>query len=148
MKHEKIPDVPDIITSDDMTFLTELYAGSETSDPVIELETSRPWGTYRRLDVGRRYQVKRITVAPGGQLSLQKHHHRAEHWIIVAGTAEVTRGDSIKLFHEGDHLFIPQGNIHRCVNPGKVPLALIEVQFGTYTGEDDIVRLDDVYGRV
>ena len=131
----------------DLSFLTDLKKGSATSDAVEHLATDRPWGSYRRIDIGYRYQVKRITVAPGGRLSLQKHHHRAEHWIIVAGTAEVTKGSVTHLLHEGDHLFIPQGEIHRCTNPGKVPLVLIEVQMGTYTGEDDIVRIDDVYGR-
>lgn len=129
-------------------FIASLLKGSETSDIIAQLEAERPWGTYRRIDVGFRFQVKRITVAPGGRLSLQKHHHRAEHWIIVSGTAEVTMGSTTQLMHEGEHIFIQQGETHRCVNPGKMALVLIEVQFGTYTGEDDIVRLDDVYGRV
>ena len=129
-------------------FVETLLAGTATSDPIGSLESERPWGAYRRIDIGNRYQVKRITVASGGKLSLQKHHHRAEHWVVVAGTVEVTKGDSTHLLHEGDHIFIPKGEVHRCTNPGKIPLILIEVQTGTYTGEDDIVRIEDVYGRV
>ena len=129
------------------TYLMGLLEGSDTSDAITTLETERPWGRYRRIDIGHRFQVKRITVEPGGTLSLQKHHHRAEHWIVVAGTAAVTRGDTASLLREGEHIFIPQGEVHRCANPGKVPLTLIEVQTGTYTGEDDILRIEDIYGR-
>ena len=132
----------------DLSFLTDLKKGSATSDAVEHLATDRPWGSYRRLDIGHRYQVKRIMVVPGGRLSLQKHHHRAEHWVIVAGTADVTVGDTTKALAEGQSVFIKTGEIHRLANTGKVPVELIEVQIGTYTGEDDIVRLDDVYGRV
>lgn len=107
----------------------------------------RPWGFYQSLQAGERYQVKRITVYPGGRLSLQRHHHRAEHWVVVHGTALVTRDEERFHVHENQSVFIPQGAAHRLENPGKVPLNLIEVQTGGYLGEDDIVRLDDVYGR-
>jgi len=107
----------------------------------------RPWGTFEGIDRGERYQVKRITVKPGAQLSLQYHHHRAEHWIVVTGTARVTRGDQTFLLHENESTYIPLGAVHRLENPGKTALELIEVQSGSYLGEDDIVRVDDVYGR-
>lgn len=107
----------------------------------------RPWGTYQTMDRGDRFQTKQIIVKPGGKLSLQKHHHRSEHWIVVTGTAEVTVGDETRLLQENELTFIPAGTAHRLANPGKVPLHLIEVQCGPYLGEDDIVRLDDEYGR-
>ncbi len=107
----------------------------------------RPWGSYDSIDMGERFQVKRITVKPGAALSLQKHHHRAEHWVIVSGTAEVTRTEEVFLVAENESTFLPLGAVHRLRNPGKVPLELIEVQSGSYLGEDDIVRLEDVYGR-
>jgi mannose-1-phosphate guanylyltransferase / mannose-6-phosphate isomerase len=107
----------------------------------------RPWGFYQTADSGGRYQVKRICVHPGGRLSLQKHFHRAEHWVVVHGTAEVTVGDEVKLVHENESIYVPMGAVHRLANPGKIPLELIEVQVGSYLGEDDIVRLDDVYHR-
>ena len=111
------------------------------------LKMYRPWGAYQRIDIGDRFQVKRITVKPGGRLSLQKHHHRSEHWVVVSGTAEVTVGDKVMELHENESTYIPIGEIHRLANPGKVPLEIIEVQVGSYTGEDDIVRIEDVYGR-
>ncbi|KFN41937.1 mannose-1-phosphate guanylyltransferase/mannose-6-phosphate isomerase [Arenimonas metalli] len=107
----------------------------------------RPWGAYDSIDNGERFQVKRITVKPGGTLSLQMHHHRAEHWIVVSGTAKVTRGDEVILLTENQSTYIPLGVVHRLENPGKLPLELIEVQSGSYLGEDDIVRFEDVYGR-
>ena len=107
----------------------------------------RPWGAYDSIDNGDRFQVKRITVKPGGTLSLQMHHHRAEHWIVVSGTAEVTRGDEVILLSENQSTYIPLGVTHRLRNPGKLPLELIEVQSGSYLGEDDIVRFEDTYGR-
>ena len=107
----------------------------------------RPWGAYDSIDQGERFQVKRITVKPGGTLSLQMHHHRAEHWIVVSGTAEVTRGDEVILLAENQSTYIPLGVTHRLRNPGKLPLELIEVQSGSYLGEDDIVRFEDTYGR-
>ncbi|MGX9961259.1 mannose-1-phosphate guanylyltransferase/mannose-6-phosphate isomerase [Xanthomonas euvesicatoria] len=107
----------------------------------------RPWGAYDSIDMGQRHQVKRITVRPGAVLSLQMHHHRAEHWIVVSGTAEVTRGEEVLLLTENQSTYIPLGVTHRLRNPGKLPLELIEVQSGSYLGEDDIVRFEDTYGR-
>lgn len=107
----------------------------------------RPWGWYQRIDVGDRFQVKRIVVTPGGRLSLQRHFHRAEHWVVVRGTAEVPLNGSNHLVHENEAVYLPIGSIHRLFNPGKISLELIEVQVGSYTGEDDIVRVEDVYGR-
>ena len=114
---------------------------------VFHRKVYRPWGSYDSIDMGERFQVKRITVKPGAALSLQKHHHRAEHWVIVSGTAEVTRNEEVFLVAENESTFLPLGAVHRLRNPGKVPLELIEVQSGSYLGEDDIVRLEDVYGR-
>jgi mannose-1-phosphate guanylyltransferase/mannose-6-phosphate isomerase len=107
----------------------------------------RPWGYYDSIDNGGRFQVKRIVVEPGARLSLQLHHHRAEHWIVVSGTALVVRGDEQFLLSENESTFIPLGVRHRLENPGRLPLELIEVQSGSYLGEDDIVRFDDIYGR-
>jgi mannose-1-phosphate guanylyltransferase/mannose-6-phosphate isomerase len=107
----------------------------------------RPWGSYDGIESGERFQVKRIVVNPGASLSLQMHYHRAEHWIVVRGTARVTRGDETFLLTENESTYIPPGTRHRLENPGKMPLELIEVQSGAYLGEDDIVRFDDVYGR-
>ncbi|MDR0633793.1 MAG: mannose-1-phosphate guanylyltransferase/mannose-6-phosphate isomerase [Azoarcus sp.] len=107
----------------------------------------RPWGWYDSLDSGDRFQVKRIVVKPGASLSLQMHHHRAEHWIVVRGTAEVRRGDEVFLLGENESTFIPLGTTHRLFNPGRLPLEIIEVQSGSYLGEDDIVRFEDKYGR-
>lgn len=111
------------------------------------LRVHRPWGSYRSLDDGSRYQVKRIVVKPHGRLSLQMHHHRAEHWIVVRGTALVTVGDQTRVIHENESTYIPIGAKHRLENPGKIDLELIEVQSGSYLGEDDIVRFDDDYRR-
>ncbi|WP_295814182.1 mannose-1-phosphate guanylyltransferase/mannose-6-phosphate isomerase [uncultured Nitratireductor sp.] len=108
----------------------------------------RPWGDYDSIDFGNRYQVKRITVKPGAKLSVQKHHHRAEHWVVVRGTARVLKGDETIMLTENQSTYIPLGEIHALENPGKIPLELIEVQSGSYLGEDDIVRLEDRYGRV
>jgi mannose-1-phosphate guanylyltransferase/mannose-6-phosphate isomerase len=107
----------------------------------------RPWGYYQDIDAGPRYRVKRIVVKPGGRLSLQRHVHRSEHWVVVKGAAEVTVGEDVRTIHENESTYIPIGSVHRLANPGKIPLELIEVQSGSYLGEDDIVRLDDVYGR-
>ena len=107
----------------------------------------RPWGSYETIDAEHRFQVKRITVKPGAKLSLQKHFHRAEHWTVVSGAATITRGDEEMLLKEDESTYIPLGTLHRLENPGKIPLELIEVQSGSYLGEDDIVRFDDVYGR-
>ena len=114
----------------------------------LHREVYRPWGKYDSIDNGNRYQVKRITVKPGEKLSVQMHHHRAEHWIVVSGSAKVTNGDKVFLLSENESTFIPVGVIHALENPGKVDLELIEVQSGSYLGEDDIVRFEDQYGRV
>lgn len=114
----------------------------------IHREVYRPWGKYDSIDNGGRYQVKRITVKPGAKLSVQMHHHRAEHWIVVSGTAQVTNGERTILLTENESTYIPVGVIHALENPGKIPLELIEVQSGPYLGEDDIVRFEDKYGRV
>lgn len=119
----------------------------QRSQAVLHREVHRPWGSYDSVDNGGRHQVKRIKVKPGAALSLQMHHHRAEHWIVVSGTAKVTRGDETLLLSENESTYIPLGVKHRLENPGKVPLELIEVQSGSYLGEDDIVRFEDVYGR-
>jgi mannose-1-phosphate guanylyltransferase/mannose-6-phosphate isomerase len=111
------------------------------------LKVHRPWGSYQSVDQGNRFQVKRIVVKPGGRLSLQLHHHRAEHWVIVRGTAKVTIGKDIKIVHENESIYIPNGAQHRLENPGKIDLELIEVQTGSYLGEDDIVRIEDDYHR-
>ncbi|MFT5674908.1 MAG: mannose-1-phosphate guanylyltransferase [Paraglaciecola sp.] len=111
-------------------------------------EVFRPWGSYDSIDNGERFQVKRISVKPGQKLSVQMHHHRAEHWIVVAGTAKVTNGEETLLLSENQSTYIPVGVVHALENPGKIPLELIEVQSGTYLGEDDIVRFSDRYGRV
>jgi mannose-1-phosphate guanylyltransferase/mannose-6-phosphate isomerase len=111
------------------------------------LKVHRPWGSYQAIDRGARFQVKRIVVKPRGRLSLQMHHHRAEHWIVVRGTARVTIGDQIKTVHENESTYIPIGAKHRLENPGKIDLELIEVQTGSYLGEDDIVRVEDDYKR-
>lgn len=108
----------------------------------------RPWGFYRSISVGQRWQVKHISVKPGASLSLQMHHHRAEHWVVVSGMARTTCGEEVRLVHENESVYIPAGEKHRLENPGKVPLDLIEVQTGSYLGEDDIVRFSDNYGRV
>jgi len=107
----------------------------------------RPWGYYESIDIGERFQVKRIVVIPGGTLSLQKHRHRAEHWVVVRGTAEVTIGEKVGAVHENESVYIPIGSVHRLANKGKIALELIEVQTGSYFGEDDIERLDDIYKR-
>ncbi len=117
------------------------------SEANLHRKVYRPWGAYDSIDMGDRHQVKRITVKPGAALSLQMHHHRAEHWIVVSGTAEVTCGDKVLLLTENQSTYIPLGVTHRLRNPGKLPLELIEVQSGSYLGEDDIVRFEDVYGR-
>lgn len=113
----------------------------------LHREVFRPWGSYDSIDSGERFQVKRLTVKPGAEMSLQLHHHRAEHWIVVAGTARITRGDETFLLEENQSTYIPLGARHRIANPGKIPLHIIEVQSGTYLGEDDIVRFEDKYGR-
>jgi mannose-1-phosphate guanylyltransferase/mannose-6-phosphate isomerase len=117
------------------------------TEHTLHRQVHRPWGWYDSIDSGARFQVKRIMVKPGASLSLQMHHHRAEHWIVVRGTAEVTNGDQVILLTENQSTYIPLGTTHRLANPGKVPLEIIEVQSGSYLGEDDIVRFEDTYGR-
>lgn len=107
----------------------------------------RPWGSYTVLEEGPRFKVKRIDVAPGQRLSLQYHHYRSEHWVVISGVAEVTNGGQVQRLHAGESTFVPMGTIHRIGNPGKLPLAIIEVQQGEYIGEDDIVRIEDDYRR-
>ncbi len=114
---------------------------------VQTLRVHRPWGFYQSLHAGERFQVKRITVSPGEKLSLQMHYHRAEHWIVVNGTAMVTRDNEQILLRENESIYLPLGCVHRLENPGRVPLNLIEVQSGAYLGEDDIVRIEDIYAR-
>jgi mannose-1-phosphate guanylyltransferase / mannose-6-phosphate isomerase len=134
----------------DANGLKRLVAKLKTVAPQIteeHLKVHRPWGSYQSVDNGDRHQVKRIVVKPGGRLSLQKHHHRAEHWIVVRGAARVTVNDSVKTVHENESIYIPMGAVHRLENPGKIMLELIEVQTGTYLGEDDIIRIEDDYQR-
>jgi mannose-1-phosphate guanylyltransferase len=123
-----------------------LHAGGR-AEHVNHREVYRPWGHYDSVDAGPRHQVKRITVKPGGKLSVQMHHHRAEHWVVVRGTAKVQKGDETLVLTENQSTYIPLGEIHALENPGKIPLELIEVQSGSYLGEDDIVRFEDRYGR-
>ncbi|GAA4652460.1 mannose-1-phosphate guanylyltransferase/mannose-6-phosphate isomerase [Kistimonas scapharcae] len=133
--------------SQDVKRIVERLIQSQRSEACAHRKVYRPWGHYDGIDAGDRFQVKRITVKPGATLSLQKHHHRAEHWIVVRGTALVTNGEQEILLTENQSTYIPIGTIHRLENPGKVDLELIEVQSGAYLGEDDIVRLEDNYGR-
>ena len=128
--------------------LVRSLGAAGASEASAHARVPRPWGHFRTVERGERFQVKHILVKPGQQLSLQMHHHRAEHWIVVAGTARVTRGDEVRLIGENEAIHIPLGTSHRLENPGKIPLHLIEVQVGSYLGEDDIVRIDDIYGRI
>lgn len=124
-----------------------VQVASPTNTDVDQPENIRPWGHYEQLALGPRFQVKSIVVKPGGKLSLQSHFHRSEHWIVVEGSAIVTKGTSSNLLSENEAIYIPVGEVHRLENPGKVPMRLIEVQTGAYFGEDDILRYDDDYGR-
>jgi mannose-1-phosphate guanylyltransferase/mannose-6-phosphate isomerase len=128
--------------------VVESLKEKKRSEGDLHRKVYRPWGFYQSIDSGPRFQVKQISVKPGAKLSLQMHHHRAEHWVVVEGTALVTRNDETFLLRENESTFIPIGTKHRLENPGKVPLKLIEVRSGTYLSEDDIVRLEDTYGRV
>ena len=131
----------------DVKKIVERLKEEDRTEAKLHRKVYRPWGAYDSIDNGERFQVKRITVKPGAQLSLQKHYHRAEHWIVVKGTALVTNGDNEILLTENQSTYIPIGEVHRLENPGKFDLELIEVQSGGYLGEDDIVRLEDTYGR-
>ncbi len=149
-----------VVTTDDAVLVLGAQYGDKVKQLVDELKRQkrrearehrrvyRPWGYYQSIDNGERHQVKRIVVKPGHKLSLQKHYHRAEHWIVVRGSAEVTRNDEVMMVHENESIYLPIGSVHRLINPGKIDLELIEVQTGSYLGEDDIVRLEDVYRRV
>jgi mannose-1-phosphate guanylyltransferase / mannose-6-phosphate isomerase len=134
--------------SQDVKNIVKQLEKTGRSEHTFHRQVHRPWGWYDGIDAGPRFQVKRILVKPGASLSLQKHHHRAEHWIVVTGTAEVTNGEQVILLTENQSTYIPLGQVHRLSNPGKVPLEIIEVQSGSYLGEDDIVRFEDTYGRV
>jgi mannose-1-phosphate guanylyltransferase / mannose-6-phosphate isomerase len=148
-----------VVATDDAVLVADADSAAEVSGIVAKLRGQnrsesqqhvtchRPWGHYRSVDAGDRFQVKRITVKPGAKLSLQKHYHRAEHWVVVHGTAMVQRGEERMLVRENESVYIPIGTEHRLENPGKLPLQLIEVQSGPYLGEDDIVRVSDNYGR-
>ena len=148
-----------VVTTKDAVLVLNASEAHRVKDLVTELKARgrqeavehkrvyRPWGHYQSIDAGERHQVKRIVVRPNGRLSLQKHFHRAEHWVVVRGTAEVTMNDEVTWIHENESIFLPIGCVHRLVNPGKIDLELIEVQTGSYLGEDDIVRLEDVYNR-
>ena len=118
------------------------------AEAVTHRRVARPWGWYDSIDMGERFQVKRISVKPGASLSLQIHHHRAEHWIVVKGTAKVTNGEDVFLLEENESTYIPIGVKHRLENPGNFDLEMIEVQSGAYLGEDDIVRFEDQYNRL
>jgi len=134
--------------SQDVKKIVAQLGAEQRGEQALHRKVHRPWGWYDSIDAGARFQVKRIMVKPGASLSLQMHHHRAEHWVVVSGTAEVTNGDKIVMLTENQSTYIPLGQVHRLANPGKVPLEIIEVQSGSYLGEDDIVRFEDTYGRV
>jgi mannose-1-phosphate guanylyltransferase/mannose-6-phosphate isomerase len=139
--------VADRERSQDVKRIVARLQGSGRSEATLPRRVHRPWGWYDSIDAGPRFQVKRICVAPGASLSLQMHHHRAEHWIVVSGTAEVTCGERKMLITENQSTYISLGEKHRLANPGAIPLEIIEVQSGSYLGEDDIVRFEDTYGR-
>jgi len=127
--------------------LVEKLKAAKRPEATDHKRVHRPWGYYESIDMGERFQVKRIVVIPGGMLSLQKHRHRSEHWVVVRGTAEVTLGEQVRAVHENESIYIPIGSVHRMANKGKIPLELIEVQTGSYLGEDDIERIEDIYKR-
>ena len=147
------------IAMQDAVLVADMSKGQSVKDAVTALKAKgakqaemlpvdfRPWGHFETLALADRFQVKRIVVKPGAALSLQSHHHRAEHWIVVEGTAKVTIDDTVKLVSENESVYIPLGAVHRMENPGKVDMVLIEVQTGSYLGEDDIIRYEDVYAR-
>jgi mannose-1-phosphate guanylyltransferase/mannose-6-phosphate isomerase len=139
--------VADRSRSQDVKHIVNALQQQKREEHTFHRKVHRPWGWYDSIDEGGRFKVKRIQVKPGASLSLQKHHHRAEHWVVVKGTAEITCGDKKLLLTENQSTFIPLGEVHRLVNPGAIPLEIIEVQSGSYLGEDDIVRLEDTYGR-
>ena len=139
--------VADADSAGEVAGIVARLRGQNRSESQQHVTCHRPWGHYSTVDIGERFQVKRITVKPGAKLSLQKHYHRAEHWVVVRGTAIVQRDEERMLVRENESVYIPIGVHHRLENPGKLPLQLIEVQSGAYLGEDDIVRVSDSYGR-
>jgi mannose-1-phosphate guanylyltransferase/mannose-6-phosphate isomerase len=139
--------VADKTRSQEVKHIVSALQKSGREEHILHRKVHRPWGWYDSIDEAERFKVKRIMVKPGASLSLQKHHHRAEHWIVVKGTAEITNGDKVMLLTENQSTYIPLGEVHRLANPGSIPLEIIEVQSGSYLGEDDIVRFEDTYGR-
>ena len=139
--------VADRSQSQDVKHIVQQLQSQNREEKNLHRKVARPWGWYDSVDEGERFKVKRIQVKPGASLSLQMHHHRAEHWIVVKGIAEITNGDKVITLNENQSTYIPQGQTHRLANPGKTPLEIIEVQSGNYLGEDDIVRFEDTYGR-
>ena len=139
--------VADKTRSQDVKHIVAQLQSTKREEHTLHRKVHRPWGWYDSIDDGGRFKVKRIQVKPGASLSLQKHHHRAEHWIVVKGTAEITNGDKVLMLNENQSTYIPLGEVHRLANPGATPLEIIEVQSGSYLGEDDIVRFEDHYGR-
>lgn len=133
--------------SQDVKHIVTQLQATKRGEHALHRKVYRPWGWYDTIDEGGRFKVKRILVKPGASLSLQKHHHRAEHWVVVKGTAEITKGDKVLLLTENESIYIALGEVHRLANPGAIPLEIIEVQSGSYLGEDDIVRFEDYYGR-
>jgi len=133
--------------SQDVKKIVSQLESQKREERILHRKVSRPWGWYDTIDVGERFKVKRIQVNPGASLSLQKHTKRAEHWVVVTGTAEVTCGDKVITLHENESTYIPLGETHRLANAGCMPLEIIEVQSGNYLGEDDIIRYNDTYGR-
>mgnify|MGYP000387844375 FL=1 len=140
--------VSDRSRSQDVKYIVNALQQQKREEHTLHRKVHRPWGWYDSIDEGGRFKVKRILVKPKASLSLQKHHHRAEHWIVVTGTAEITNGDKVLTLTENQSTYIPLGEAHRLANPGSIPLEIIEVQSGSYLGEDDIVRFEDTYGRV
>jgi mannose-1-phosphate guanylyltransferase / mannose-6-phosphate isomerase len=140
--------VADKTRSQDVKHIVTQLQKTKRDEHTLHRKVHRPWGWYDSIDEGGRFKVKRIQVKPKASLSLQKHHHRAEHWIVVTGTAEITNGDRVLTLTENQSTYIPLGEVHRLANPGTIPLEIIEVQSGSYLGEDDIVRFEDTYGRV
>jgi mannose-1-phosphate guanylyltransferase/mannose-6-phosphate isomerase len=139
--------VADKSLSQDVKHIVNQLQISKREEQTLHRKVHRPWGWYDSIDEGGRFKVKRIQVKPGASLSLQKHHHRAEHWIVVTGTAEIINGDKVMTLTENQSTYIPLGEVHRLANPGNIPLEIIEVQSGSYLGEDDIIRFEDRYGR-
>jgi mannose-1-phosphate guanylyltransferase/mannose-6-phosphate isomerase len=139
--------VADRARSQDVKHIVAQLQVARREEHILHRKVHRPWGWYDTIDEGSRFKVKRIQIKPGASLSLQKHYHRAEHWIVVNGTAEITNGHTIITLTENQSTYIPLGEVHRLKNPGTIPLEIIEIQSGSYLGEDDIVRFEDNYGR-